>query len=149
MGNYSFLSSEINVNFSAPQYTVVFTAAHEMAHLYGISREGDANFFAFLASLKTEDAAIMYSAYLSAFEAVYNELCFQNPKEASLIYSLLSDKAKEELAEYRDFHSKYGDKLTEAAGEMNGALIDFAATDGNADYSLFVRLLINYFKNSM
>ena len=50
-GVYSFFTGEANINILPPDYNLPFTAAHEMAHLMGISREDEANFAAFLATL--------------------------------------------------------------------------------------------------
>ena len=47
-GIYSYFTGETNINTDFPDYTIPFTAAHEMAHQRGIAREDEANFIAFL-----------------------------------------------------------------------------------------------------
>ena len=47
-GVYSFFTGEANINVAFPDYTIPYTAAHELAHQRGIAREDEANFVAFL-----------------------------------------------------------------------------------------------------
>ena len=149
LGSFSFLTSEINVNFSAPRYTVFFTIAHEMAHLYGVMREGEASFFAFLASIETGNSAIMYSAYLSAFESLFVELYPSCQSKAGEIYESLSASAKAELLQYREFYFKNEGSASSGADKLNGELLYFASTDDSADYELFPRLLISHLLRSL
>lgn len=142
LGNFSFLTAEISINLATPEYTSCFSSAHELAHLFGIASEGQASFFAYLASLETADAGIMYSAYLSAFEALFSELYAKNTALYSEIYASLSDTARSDLAEYRNFYYQYHGKITDNADKANGALIEFAAPDNDKGYSLFVNLIV-------
>ena len=144
LGKYSSLTSEVSVNFSAPEYTVCFSTAHELAHLFGISGEGEACFFAFLASLETEDEGIMYSACLSAFEAVFAEFSSNNKELSQKIYKSLPEIAKNDISEYSIFYYKNHGKITDTADKANGALLDFATQGKEKDYSLFSRLLVAY-----
>lgn len=147
LGIYSFPSSEINVNFSAPEYTACFSAAHEMAHLFGVSREGEASFLGYLASLEAQNDGIRYSAYLSAFEAVFSEACLIDRDFSSEIYAALSLRAKNDLEKYRDFYFMNHGKIAIGADKLNGELLDFAIQGDNADYSFFVKLLVPYLSN--
>jgi hypothetical protein len=61
-GVYTFFTGEANINVNFPDYTIPFTAAHELAHQRGIAREDEANFVAFLVCIESEDAYIRYSA---------------------------------------------------------------------------------------
>jgi hypothetical protein len=143
LGIYSPVTSEINVNFSAPEYTACFSAAHEMAHLFGVAREGEACFFGYLASLETNESGIVYSAYLSAFEALFLEFYSKNPALSSEIYASLSDAAKNDLQSYRDYYFKHHGVLTDTADKINGELLDLAAPNKNNDYGFFAKLLVD------
>ena len=144
LGGYSFLTSEINVNFSAPSYTRTFTAAHEMAHLFGIADEAEASFFAFVASVETYESGIMYSAYLSAFEYLGAELNKSNPKLFSEIYASLSEGAKKDISEYRSFYYENDGKLNEASNKANEAVLDFSDKNGENSYDAVAELLVSY-----
>ncbi len=71
-GVYSYFTGEANLNIAFPDYTLPFTAAHELAHQRGIAREDEANFVAFLVCSASEDSYIRYSAYLMMLEYVTN-----------------------------------------------------------------------------
>ncbi len=144
LGSYSFLTSEINLNFSAPEYTIPFTAAHEMAHLFGISGEAEANLYAYRTSLLTGDDGIMYSAYLSAFEYVGNALSLENRELYLEIFSSLSEKAKRDIKEYRNFYLKNTNKITVGSDKINGELLDAVDKNGAAGYGEFTNLLVSY-----
>jgi len=45
-----------------PDFELPFLMAHELAHVYGIADEGDANFVAFLATVESDDPGFQYSA---------------------------------------------------------------------------------------
>ena len=47
-GVYTFFTGEANINVHFPDYTIPYTAAHELAHQRGIAREDEANFVAYL-----------------------------------------------------------------------------------------------------
>lgn len=59
-----FLSESL-LNTEMPQNSYPFTAAHEFAHLMGVSSEAEANFWAFRYCEASPDASICYSGYLS------------------------------------------------------------------------------------
>jgi hypothetical protein len=64
-GIYSPFSGECHVDGSYPLLQQWFTMAHEIAHGYGITDEGECNFVAFMALQSSSDAAFVYSAWFS------------------------------------------------------------------------------------
>jgi hypothetical protein len=51
-----------------------FTIAHEMAHSYGVTDEGEANFIAWVIGSNSDDALLQYSAQLKLFRYQLNDL---------------------------------------------------------------------------
>jgi hypothetical protein len=51
-----------------------FTIAHEMAHSFGITHEGEANFISWVIGMQSKDALLQYSAQLQLFRYQLNEL---------------------------------------------------------------------------
>src|SRR5690606_20246742 len=51
-----------------------FTVAHEMAHSFGITNEGEANFISWVVGVKSAEALLQYSAQLQLFRYQLNEL---------------------------------------------------------------------------
>lgn len=71
-GVYSYFTGEANLNVAFPDYTLPFTAAHELAHQRGIAREDEANFVAFLVCSVSDESYVRYSGYLMMLEYVTN-----------------------------------------------------------------------------
>ena len=51
-----------------------FTIAHEMSHGYGFGDEGTCNFLGYMACMRSKNAAIRYSGYLSYWRYVFSEV---------------------------------------------------------------------------
>ena len=144
LGSFSFLTSEISINFSAPEYTVVFSIAHEMAHLFGISGEAEASFYAYLAANETGDSDIIYSVSLSAFEFLAQDLSRINPEKYKEIYLSLSDVAKSDLSKYRKFYNENRSSVSICTEKTNEALLEFVDHSGEKSYSAVTKLLVSY-----
>ena len=74
VGVYSFFTGESNVNTTYPDYSTVFTAAHEMAHQRGIAPENEANFIAFLACIGSDDDYLRYVGYMNLLDYLRSPL---------------------------------------------------------------------------
>lgn len=57
-----------------------FTIAHEMAHSFGITNEGEANFISWVAGMKSGEVLLQYSAHLQLFRYQLNELYRRDPR---------------------------------------------------------------------
>ena len=73
-GVYFSLLLEPNINTDIPEIEIPFSAAHEMAHLRGIAREDEANFFGALACFHHPSPDYRYSGYLAAYGYCANAL---------------------------------------------------------------------------
>lgn len=86
-GVYTYFTGEANINTNFPDYTIPYTAAHEMAHQRGIAREDEANFIAFLVCISSDDPYIRYSGYLEVYEYVASSLYSADKNYYSAVYS--------------------------------------------------------------
>ncbi len=68
-GIYCPFTFEANVNVHMDDVGIPFTMCHELSHLSGYMREDEANFIAFLACIRSDDADFRYSG---AFLAMVN-----------------------------------------------------------------------------
>ena len=139
-GVYSFFTGEANLNVAFPDYTLPYTAAHELAHQRGIAREDEANFVAFLACVSSDDLYIQYSGYLNMLEYVTN--AYARAVNANRCY---------DFATFRSLIGKYGEiqSLVTAYEGENGEMKSYTdllsalerneslknAVDGNAELS--------------
>ncbi len=73
-GVYFSLFAEPNINTDVPEIWIPFAAEHEMAHLRGIAREDEANFFGALACFRHPSPEYRYAGYLASYLYCANAL---------------------------------------------------------------------------
>ncbi len=147
-GVYTFFTGEANINVNFPDYTVPYTAAHELAHQRGIAREDEANFIAFLVCMESDDPYIRYSACLNVYEYVSSALRSAD-RELYLqaLTSLPTEIQAEEVA-YSRFFDKYRDNVAATVTEAtnNTYLQSQGAAEGTRSYNMVVDLAVAYYK---
>ena len=146
-GVYSFFTGEANLNVNFPDYTLPYTAAHEMAHQRGIAREDEANFMAFLVCIASDDPYIRYSGYLNAYEYVASALYRASPDLYYKAVGRLSESVKGEMAAYNDFYDQYRDTTaSQVSGAINNSYLQSQGTPGTVSYGMVVDLTVAYYK---
>jgi len=147
-GIYSFFTGEANINVNFPDYTLPFTAAHEMAHQRGIAREDEANFMAFLICISSDDPYIRYSGYLNVYEYVASALSSASKEQYRISYEGLHQEVKGELNAYHRFFLKYADSTAgKVSGTVNNSFLQSQGTPGTKSYGMVVDLAVAYYKN--
>ena len=144
-GVYTYFTGEANINVNFPDYTLPYTAAHEMAHQRGIAREDEANFVAFLVCIASDDEYIRYSGYLNLYEYVANAL-YSADKEAYVeVRSGLDAKARIEMSAYSAFFDKYRENVAANVTEtVNNTYLTIQGTPGTKSYGMVVDLAVAY-----
>ena len=145
-GVYTFFTGEMNVCTAFPDFSTVFTAAHEMAHARGIAREDEANFIAFLACEASDDAYIRYAGYMSLLQYVSNALYDTDPAEYNRVFRTYNVAVLADLRAYNEcFRAHSGSVASDIAESINNAYLSGMGTEGSISYSLVVRLAVAYF----
>ena len=146
-GVYSYFTGEANLNVDFPDYTLPFTAAHELAHQRGIARENEANFIAYLVCISSDDAYIRYSGYLSMYEYVASALYTANSDLYYEARSALPITVRYEQWAYSNFFDRYRDSVaSEVTGTVNDTYLKLQGTEGTRSYGLVVDLAVAYDK---
>jgi hypothetical protein len=146
-GVYSFFTGEANVNVNFPDYTIPYTAAHELAHQRGIAREDEANFVAFLVCIGSDDPYIRYCGYLNAYEYVANALWSADKELYYKAAARLNGEVKAEMAAYNDFYDRYRDSaVSNVSGTINDSYLQSQGTPGTVSYGMVVDLTVAYYK---
>lgn len=146
-GVYTYFTGEANINTNMPDYTIPFTAAHEMAHQRGVSREDEANFTAFLVCIASDDPYIRYSGYLSVFEYVASPAYAADKDGYVAILRRLDPAAIGEMQAYNDFFDKYADSVaSEVTGAINDTFLKSQGTPGAKSYGMVVDLAVAYYR---
>ncbi|MBQ7347369.1 MAG: DUF3810 domain-containing protein [Clostridia bacterium] len=147
-GVYTFFTGEANINVNFPDYTVPYTAAHELAHQRGIAREDEANFIAFLVCMESDDPYIKYSALLNVYEYVISALRSADAALYRLSYEKLPAGVKNEEIAYSIFFEKYRENVAADISEAtnNSYLQSQGAPEGSRSYNMVVDLAVAYYR---
>ena len=146
-GVYSYFTGEANLNVDFPDYTLPFTAAHELAHQRGVARENEANFVAYLVCISSDDPYIRYSGYLSMYEYVASALYGADHDLYYEARALLSLPVRYEQWAYSLFFDRYRDSVaSEVTGTVNDTYLKLQGTEGTRSYGLVVDLAVAYDK---
>lgn len=146
-GVYSFFTGEANLNVAFPDYTLPYTAAHELAHQRGIAREDEANFMAFLVCAASDDPYIRYSGYRSLLDHVSYALSCADTALYRELYSALPYAVLRENSAYSNFFQKYrNSKASEVSETVNNTFLIIQGTEGTKSYGMVVDLAVAYYK---
>ncbi len=145
-GLYSYYTGEANLNVNFPDYTLPFTAAHELSHQRGIIREDEANFMAFLVCAEADDAYIRYSGYLGMYEYLNSALYNTDYGDFADVYRTLDARVRREMAEFNSFFEKYRDnKAADISSAVNDTYLKLqGVSEGELSYGLAVDLAVAY-----
>ena len=144
-GMYMPLTGESNINMNFPGYVRAFTVCHEVAHQLGIAYESEANFYAFLACMLSEDDYLRYAGALNAFEYLAADL---ETEKAVVLYRAADMQVLNEIRAFNAFFEKY---LTSSAAKVSdtindGYLKSQGVVTGTKNYSEVSRLIAAYLK---
>ena len=147
-GVYTFFTGEANINVNFPDYTIPYTAAHELAHQRGIAREDEANFVAFLVCIESEDPYIRYSAYLNVYEYVVSALYSADYELYKENYMKQPITIIYERIAFSEFFDKYRENTVADISEAtnNAYLQSQGATQGTRSYGMVVDLAVAYYR---
>lgn len=148
-GVYSYYTGEANLNIRFPDYTLPYTAAHELAHQHGIAREDEANFVAFLVCMESDDPYIRYSAYVNMLEYVMSALYSASTDAYSAFYGTIDRRIVGEFYAYSAFYDQYRENVAADVSQSvnNSYLISQGQTAGTRSYGLVVDLAVAYYKS--
>ena len=147
-GVYTFFTGEANINVAFPDYTIPFTAAHELAHQRGIAKEDEANMIAFLVCTYSSDPYIRYSGYVNMYEYIASALKKADKDLYNTSCSHLNSKMVNEQIAYSNFFKKYQKSVAATVSNtVNDVYLKSQGTVGSASYGMVVDLTVAYFKD--
>lgn len=147
-GIYTYFTGESNLNIGFPDYTIPYTAAHELAHQRGIAREDEANMMAFLVSLCSDDTYIRYCAYVNMYEYVASALYKADKDMFRTLDKKLDPNVINEQSAYSAFFKKYSQSITsQVSGTVNDIYLQAQGTEGRKSYGMVVDLTVAYLKS--
>ncbi len=146
-GVYTYFTGEANLNVHFPDYSLCYTAAHELAHQRGIARENEANFVAFLVCSGSEDAYLRYCAYLNMLEYVMNALYDADEDAYFEILDALDPRIVGELRAFDAFFEEYRDSfMSDVSDAVNDTYLKLNGNEaGTESYGLVIELAVAYY----
>ncbi len=119
--------------------------AHELSHLYGITSEGEANFYAYLACMHSDVPEIRFSGLLSVFSHLMNNV--RTLMGESSYAHLIKQVRPEIRLLVRDRQAYWMDRYNPYIGKMQDLMYDFYLRQhriegGRKNYSAVVGLLM-------
>ncbi len=148
-GVYTFYTGEANLNVNFPDYTLPYTAAHELAHQRGTAPENEANFVAFLACMESDDPYIEYSGYINMLEYCMNALYEADSDMYYEFYGTLEREVVGEFYAYSGFYDEYRENVVaDVSGTINDTYLQSQGqTAGSRSYGLVVDLAVAYYRS--
>ena len=148
-GMYTFFTGEANVNVNYPDFIVISSAAHEMAHQRGIGKEDEANFIAFLVCSLSDDPYIRYCGYADVLNDLMSKLSSASPELYKKARNYMPQELKNEYTAYSVFFDKYRENVAaNVSTTVNNAYItSHNQPQGVKSYGLVVDLVAAYMLN--
>ncbi len=157
-GIYFPFTLEANYNTTMYIANMPYTICHELAHLKGYIYEDEANFIAFMACTQSDDIFFKYSGYINVlgyvskdFKNSANETEWEN--RTLITETVAADDVFLKQDDW-DRINKTSIFKTETVETISNKMLDGnlkinGIKDGMASYSRVVRLLLNYYSNTL
>lgn len=145
-GMYCLFTGEANVNTNYPDYIVVSSAAHEMAHQRGVTKEDECNFLSFVVCSMSDDPYVRYSGYADVLNTVLGSLSSADRALYDDVRARMPKEIAKEYQAYSIFFTKYRENTAaKVSNAVNNAYLEqHNQPAGIKSYGLFVDLVAAY-----
>ncbi|MBL0027165.1 MAG: DUF3810 domain-containing protein [Saprospiraceae bacterium] len=125
-----------------------FTLAHEMAHGYGFTDEGECNFIGFLTSINSNDPYVNYSGWLAYWRYLYFDVYSLSESNAEVVFDCLFLGVKADLKAIRADVNKYPDIFPSLRDGFYELYLKFHGVNhGLKSYNEIIELVLTWKKN--
>lgn len=148
-GIYSPFTFEANYNGDIPDYSIPFTACHELAHLKGYMKEEEANFIAWLACRHSMNNDFRYSGSLRGWISCMNLLYRTDQDAWQEIRKELNPLVEADLKANREYWARYEGPIAEVAEKRNDNYLKAnGQSEGVRSYGRMADLIVAYYMES-
>jgi len=116
-GIYFPFTVEANVNVDVADFTIGATMCHELSHVAGFMREGEANYLAYHACTCSENPILDYSGTMLALIYVENALYHASPERYWQVRSTYGEGMNRDLAADSAYWEQFEDTIANEIGE--------------------------------
>jgi hypothetical protein len=140
-GIYFLFTGEAYLPANLIAVAMPFTMAHEMAHGFGFTEEGAANFLAYLACISSKDPVVRYSGCLNYFSYISSELFNASREEYRTMMKKLPRGIIADRRALFEYWERYRSRLMAIAEEVNDVYLKSQGVkEGVKSYSRMVIL---------
>ncbi|WP_236974909.1 DUF3810 family protein [Membranihabitans maritimus] len=126
-----------------------YVIAHELAHGFGVTDEGDANFVGYLSCLKSEDWFVKYSAEFTLWLYMASDGRKLNRTFQNEMWESLSTEVKSDFAARRKLDERYPEFMPKVRNKIYGSYLSFNKVEGGLQsYNRLVRMVLTYEKSN-
>jgi len=130
-------------------YEKPFTLAHEMAHGFGFTDEGEASFLAFLACQESPLPAVRYSGYASYWSYAGGELARAAPSEFKALWAALPEGMKADFRESQKNWARFQGRLADVSRKVYDRYLKTQRiSEGARNYSRVIDLVAAWKKKT-
>lgn len=139
--------NEFNVNADLPASQYIYTYAHELAHVWGISNEGEANFYAYQVCTQSDVQAVAFGGYFSILGYVLRDARgLMPPEDYEELYNSIKPEIIELAKEKQDY---WMEKYSPLIGDIQDWIYNLylkgnQVAGGTKSYSTVIGLLISW-----
>lgn len=136
---------EFTINGDLLPHDYAASYAHEYAHLQGITSEGEANFYAYLATTQSMDKGVRFSGYYSILGHVFNNArVLMNSDDYFALYERLRPEIKEMIESDRAYwQERYSDLIGEVQEYLYNLYLKYhGMPEGIKNYSEVIGLIM-------
>lgn len=150
-GIYFPLSLEAHYDESMLRITKIFVAAHELAHAYGITDEGEADFFAFSTLMRSgadhpQYAYMSTCALVELLRTIRSRLHQGTPELFAELESMQNESIKDAILKIRENGRRYTELFPGLQSKMNDQYLKtMGVSSGVLSYDYFIELAFNHF----
>lgn len=138
---------ESNINVHVPPYQIPAVMLHELVHMRGFMREDEANFIAYLASIKSGYEDFYYSGTMSALTHSMNALYMADYGEFERLYKTYSEDVIKDMEFSRNYWKQFETKIQTVSHKINDTYLKANNQhDGVRSYGRMVDLLLAYYR---
>jgi hypothetical protein len=144
-GIYVPFSGEGHVDAGMLPVQIPFTLAHEMAHGFGVTDEGDCNFLGYLVCIQSDDPLVRFSGVLTYWRYLASEYRHAFPDAYAKQYETLPALVRETLAAIRMNDALYPDLFPKLRNAVyDSYLKSQGIAEGLRSYNRIVQLVWAY-----
>lgn len=146
-GIYFPFTGEGLLEQSHPQPEKLFIMAHELAHSYGVTDEGDANLVAYIACTNHPNRLIQYAGHLAMWEYLRGTLKRRNVVELNDLENRLSELVKTDLTLLKAERIKFREWIPHLGNKFNDTYLKAQGIEAGIEaYSTLPELYLQHKK---